>query len=156
MSLDASVLVDLPDSGITVARCGKYRPVYNVLRSYLNEKGKPTNDRVIIGKLDLETGKLIPNHNYYQYYKPLQVRDTLGKYEEIQTQGSHDVIKIHALTQYNVSIGSAFLIGRIMSSHGLPQLLNECLGIKRSRMIQTAVLYMVARNNVFENVLDFC
>jgi hypothetical protein len=87
MSLAASVLVELPDSGITVARCGKYRPVYKVHRSYRNEKGKPTNDRVIIGKLDLETGKLIPNNNYYQYYKPLQVRDTLEKYEERQAQG---------------------------------------------------------------------
>ncbi len=32
------------------------------------KKGKPTNERVSIGRLDEETGKLIPNWNYYETY----------------------------------------------------------------------------------------
>ena len=33
--------------------------VYYVTAAYRNEKGKPTNERVSIGRLDEETGKLI-------------------------------------------------------------------------------------------------
>ena len=49
--------------------------MYYVTAAYRNEKGKPTCDRTSIGRLDEETGKLIPNRNYYEIYlkKPMPV-----------------------------------------------------------------------------------
>lgn len=41
--------------------------VQYTIRAYRNEKGKPTSERVSIGKEDPETGMLIPNRNYYEY-----------------------------------------------------------------------------------------
>lgn len=89
MALDQTVQVDLPKHGIAYKKISGKTYVYYVTAAYRNEKGKPTNDRVSIGRLDEETGKLIPNWNYYETYlkKPMPV--TAG----IQDFGVWDVFE---------------------------------------------------------------
>ena len=60
--------VDLPEKGIVMATTRGKTYVYYTVRAYRNAKGKPTSQRVSIGKYDAETGKLIPNRKYYEVY----------------------------------------------------------------------------------------
>lgn len=66
MALDNSVQVALPEHGIAYKKVAGKVYVYYVTASYRNSKGNPTCDRISIGRLDEETGKLIPNRNYYE------------------------------------------------------------------------------------------
>ena len=68
MALDKSVQVELPKHGIALKKISGKTYVYYVTATYRNEKGQPTCDRSSIGRLDEETGKLIPNRNYYEIY----------------------------------------------------------------------------------------
>ena len=52
MALDQTVQVDLPKHGIAYKKISGKTYVYYVTAAYRNEKGKPTNDRVSIGRLD--------------------------------------------------------------------------------------------------------
>ena len=89
MALDGSIQVEIPEHGIAYKKVSGKTYVYYVTASYRNEKGKPTCDRVSIGRLDTETGKLIPNRNYYEIYlgKPKPV------YNGIRDFGVGDVFK---------------------------------------------------------------
>ena len=59
-ALNKDVLVEMPAHCV---RTKKDKAVYvqYTIRAYRNEKGKPTSERVSIGKEDPETGMLIPN-----------------------------------------------------------------------------------------------
>jgi transposase len=139
MTLNPKIQVQVPAHGVVVRRSGNRPTVYKVLRYYRNEKGQPTNERVDIGKLDPTTGKLIPNAKYWEYYGGTQAElEVLPAYESI------------------LSIGCSFLIEHIMNSLGLLETLTECLGRERASQVKTAAIYMAARGNVFEGVLDYC
>jgi hypothetical protein len=129
----------MPRTGAVIRRSGKYNTVFKVLRSYRNHNGTPTSERVAIGKLDPETGMLIPNDKYWEFYAPDESRI------EIKPR--------HVSTR---SVGGAYLFNRIAGQLGLSDLLRESLGERRSALAMTAALYMVARGNVFENVLSYC
>ena len=68
MALNNSVKVKLPEHGIAYKKVSGKTYVYYVTASYRNEKGQPTCDRSAIGRLDEESGMLIPNRNYYEIY----------------------------------------------------------------------------------------
>ncbi len=68
MALNRENLVDLPERGIAYKKVSGKTYVYYVTATYRNAKGQPTCDRSSIGRLDEETGKLIPNRNYYEIY----------------------------------------------------------------------------------------
>ena len=89
MPLAASERVELP-KGIVRARKGENIYIQYIVRAYRNEKGKPTNDRVCIGKLDQETGKLIPNARYYELFEK---RQPVGMPEYVRRCGSYAVLK---------------------------------------------------------------
>ena len=69
MALNQKHQVPLPDRGIVKYKNKNTTYVYHITRIYRNEKGNPTNDRVSIGKIDGETGMLIPNRTYYEIYE---------------------------------------------------------------------------------------
>ena len=73
MALNRDVRVEMPAHCVmTPKKNGVY--VQYTLRAYRNEKGRPTSERVSIGKLDEESGQLIPNKKYYEIFgKNLQV-----------------------------------------------------------------------------------
>ena len=52
MALKSAIKVDMPEKGIYKRKIGNAVYVYYTVRAYRNEHGKPTDDRVSIGKLD--------------------------------------------------------------------------------------------------------
>ena len=68
MHLNEFVKVPLPEHKIAYKTVSGKRYVYYTVACYRNEQGKPTSDRVSIGRLDEKTGLLIPNRNYYEVY----------------------------------------------------------------------------------------
>jgi hypothetical protein len=135
MTLNSKVLVDLPEKGIIVRRNGKYKAVYKVLRAFRNDKGQPTNERVMIGKLDEQTGKLIPNEKYYQIF------------------GAADFTPAPGAVR---SIGVSFLVDAITRRLGVRSALVEALGAERAELALTAAQYILSRGNVFEGALEYC
>jgi hypothetical protein len=137
MSLNSKIMVKMPAVGIITRKSGSYNYVYKVLRTYRNEKGQPTNDRVCIGKLDIDSGMLIPNNKYYEYYQEAHI-EILPAYDSIR------------------SIGAAFFFRHIFNKLGLTEILEDVIGKKRADIAFTACLYMLCRGNVMEHILDFC
>jgi hypothetical protein len=64
LPLCSKLKVELPKSGVFSRRSGIYPTVFKVIRTYLNAKGQSASERVAIGKLDQDTGMLIPNDRY--------------------------------------------------------------------------------------------
>lgn len=137
MPLNSKIKVPLPESGVIVRANGN-RYVYKVLKCFRNNKGQPTNTRKTIGRLDTESGMLIPNNTYYEFY---------GDAASIEVLPFHDSVK---------SIGSTFLIRHILSVIGVTGILENILGLRRAMAAVTAAIYMTCRWNVFERVLDWC
>lgn len=79
MTLKSNQLVDVPEHTVFSQKDGK-KYVYLITKSFRNNKGQPDNKRISIGKLDVATGKLIPNMNYYEYFgkeKPEKLPNTI-------------------------------------------------------------------------------
>ena len=136
MSLCAKVKVELPAEGVTVRRSGRYRTVYKVTKSFRNDKGQPTSERVSIGRLDEESGMLVPNDNYWEHYAGTGI-ELLPAYDSMR------------------SVGATFLLGKVLAGLGIKGILEGCLGQERAGLAMTAAAYMASRGNVFEHVLDF-
>ena len=64
------LLVDIPEKGTykIKSKSGTKEYVYLTTRAYRNSNGRPTSDSVMIGIVDEETGKLIPNQNFFKKY----------------------------------------------------------------------------------------
>jgi transposase len=137
MSLNSKIKVPLPAAGVTTRAGGAYQYVYKVIKSYRNAKGQPTNDRVAIGKLDPESGMLIPNNRYYEYYGGAGI-GLLPSYDSVR------------------AIGATFFIRGILEDIGVADILENVLGAERAQAALTVCIYMACRGNVMEHVLDFC
>jgi hypothetical protein len=71
MAVYIKSLVDIPnDEGVHVKIAGakgeKY--VYKHIEYFRDSKGKPRNKSKSIGKFDADTGKMLPNNNYFNLY----------------------------------------------------------------------------------------
>ena len=132
MALDKTVQVDLPERGIAYKKVSGKTYVYYVTAAYRNEKGQPTCDRISIGRLDEETGKLIPNRNYYEVYlkKPMPVNTG------IQDYGVADVFE-----KVSKKLGVTKLVGKYF-----PENANEML---------TAAQYILSEGNVMCYLDDY-
>ena len=80
MALDSSGKVAVPKHVITYKKVSGKTYVYYVTTTYRNDKGTPTCERSSIGKLDEETGMLIPNRNYYEIYLKTSFPSATGGY----------------------------------------------------------------------------
>lgn len=87
MALKRDRLVPLPKRGIIKYKRKDTTYVYHITRVYRNDKGQPTNDRVSIGKIDEETGMLIPNRNYYEFYASSGNQSHQTEIESIKSYG---------------------------------------------------------------------
>lgn len=139
MALNSKVQVEMPKKGVIVRNSGKHRYVYHVTRTYRNELGQPTNDRVSIGRLDETTGMLIPNDAYYDHYATAAAR--------VEMLPTCDSVK---------SIGAFFLFERIFSSLSVDSMLESGLGAGRARDVELVAIYMACRGNVMDHALDWC
>lgn len=137
MATYAHVRVPLPEGGILKARQRGAVRVYKVLRAYRNAKGQPTNDRRLIGRLDEETGTLIPNDAYYELYA------AEGAFEELPAE--------EAVT----APAAAFLVARTLTDLGAAAMLERALGGRDARLAGSAAAYMATRGNVMEGAGDW-
>jgi len=136
MTLNTKVKVPLPDKGVIVRSGGK-RYVYKVLETFRNDKNQPTNKNRLIGRLDPESGMLIPNNAYYEFY---------GFTASIEMVPEQITVK---------SAGAAFLLSHILTSLGVSAILDKVLGQSRAMAVITSAIYMACRGNVFERVLNW-
>jgi len=130
--------VPLPESKIIVRRSGKYHYVYKVLETFRNDKGQPTNTRKLIGRLDSEGKRLVPNDSYYELYGFDTSTEFVPEFENV------------------ISIGAPFVVAHILLRLGATLILEKVLSIQRTRAVVTAATYMVCEGNVFEHVSDWC
>jgi hypothetical protein len=115
MALSAKVKVPLPEKGITTRRSGAYHYVYKVIRSYRNDKGQPTSERISIGKLDEKSGMLLPNDSYWMHYKQGAV-ELLPSFDSVR------------------SVGATFLMTRIFRSLQVEHILESVFGTERAAL----------------------
>lgn len=133
MALNNDVLVEMPAHCV---RTKKNNAVYvqYTIRAYRNEKGKPTSERVSIGKEDPKTGMLIPNRNYYEYVE---------KRKQIE------------LPAFIRSCGTYAAFSGISEILGLRKLLEDHFGQERAKEILTVSHYMMLRGNVMYYLPDW-
>jgi len=60
--------VEVPEKNRRLKSTGSSTYVYHLSKSFRNEKGQPTNIQTCIGSIDKESGKLVPNDNYFGIY----------------------------------------------------------------------------------------
>ena len=132
MALDRNVQVELPKHGIAYKKVSEKTYVYYVTAAYRNDKGKPTCDRTSIGRLDEETGKLIPNRNYYEIYlkKPMPVNTG------IQDCGVADVAQ------------------KVSRKLGVTKLIQKYFPENEREML-TAAQYMLSEGNVMSYIDEY-
>jgi len=149
MALDSTVKVALPERGIAYKTVSGKTYVYYVTATYRNEKGQPTCERSSIGRLDEESGLLIPNRNYYEIYLKTSVPTTTGishcgvhhAFEEIAKKlGVARLLKLYfpenykemlTIAQYMLSEGNVmYYLEDYTQEHQTA--LNECVGSAKS------------------------
>jgi len=136
MSLNASCKVPLPEHGIIKYKSKNATYVYHITRNYRNEKGQPTNDRISIGRIDEESGKLIPNRNYYEFHA---ASDTPSAQSEISS------IK---------SCGITYVIDGLLKELGLAEIMRLKFPKQADQIIALAE-YMLCEGNVMSYYEDW-
>ena len=132
MALDMAVRVDVPEHSVMVKNGDKTYVQYTV-RAYRNSKGKPTSERVSIGKLDTDSGKLIPNRRYYELFR-----------DKEQAIGFHKVQKA----------GTYAAFSGVAKQLGLTKLVQKHFG-ERANDILTVAHYMLCEGNVMYYLSDW-
>ncbi|PHS30330.1 MAG: hypothetical protein COA82_11605 [Alkaliphilus sp.] len=137
MLLNKNLRVALPKKGIAFKKTKKDGPkyVYFTTSSYRDKNGKPTNKRTAIGKLDEESGMLIPNNNYYNFFP-----DT----------------NINFLPKSILDFGPTYLTNSILDRLNISDFLTDAFGIKLARSIKLIAYYMCIDSSVMFYLDDFC
>jgi hypothetical protein len=130
--------VEVPKSGVIRCKTGAMR-VFKVLRSYRNEKGQPTCDKVLIGRLDPNNPtRMFPNGNYYDYYETPELSLT-------PPTGAPSGVK---------SIGASYLVSRVLRDLGVDSVLREVFS-DRADWINAIAQFMTCRGNAIERIADW-
>lgn len=132
MALNEKIKVKMPEHCVKVPRNGTTYIQYTV-RAYRNKKGKPTSERVAIGKLDEESGMLIPNRNYYEIFEKKD---------------------IYAVPEFVRSNGVYMLFSGICKNLGIEKLLKQ-LFAEDWEQILTVAQYMLSEGNVMYYLPDW-
>ena len=129
-------MVDLPSKGVVKQKGASATYIYHILRSYRDEKGRPTNDRVCIGKLDIETGKLIPNQTYFSLY------DT----PEIKKDNNISTIQTKGVTEF---------VDTAIEKSSLSKILKKVFPTNYKKILLIAT-YMLSQGNVMQYIDSWC
>jgi hypothetical protein len=109
--------------------------IYETLRAYRNDKGKPTSDEAAIGKLASDGIRLIPNARYFELHprqNPPPPRASSA-----------------------VSFGAAAAMMRLADDIGVLKLLAKSLPALDG-LVALAAVYMVLEGNVMYHIEDHC
>jgi len=135
MSNPYQTLVSIPvGDGVHVkvagAKSEKY--VYKYTKYFRNADGKPRNKAVSIGKLDTQSGKMIPNRNYYEYFniEPEMADTSVWDY------------------------GFAYLIRKCAEDMGLLKCLTESFGAKAIDIL-VAAAYIMREGGAMDGIDDW-
>jgi hypothetical protein len=140
----------MPERGIIRRQTG--RPdVYKVTET-LRKNGKPDNKRKCIGQFDVESGMLIPNNAYYEFYgQPAETIVTPPNRKTTQYEVS-PLSYEHSIT----APGATWLITWILHDLGVADILDCAFGTSIAEQITLVAAYMVSRGNVMEYTGDWC
>ena len=136
--LDGKKMVELPAKGVQVYAKGKYRYAYKVTRAYRNAKGRPTCDRRSIGRVDDESGMLIPNLAYYEFYG-----------EPAGGSGPGGESRV-------LDAGVSCTVDKVLGGLGIKRMLDDAFGARRASLLLTVVAYMLCEGNTMSYLDDFC
>jgi hypothetical protein len=151
--------VPVPTSRKSIKRSPKgVRYVYHILRSYRNENGKPRYDSVIIGKIDDETGLMIPNSKYTQYY-PCRENLSDESSSELSSENlENDTNAIESenyITSFSsLNYGATFALAHISDEIGLKKILSDVFP-KRWEELLTIAFYIACESNVIYYIDEF-
>lgn len=132
MALNSNIKVEMPPHCVKVPKNGTTYIQYT-LRAYRDAKGRPTSSRIAIGKLDAETGMLIPNRNYYEVFQ----KEMPPKMPEIVR-----------------SVGTYAAFRGVARKLGLEACVRDVFGEKADEML-TVAHYMLCQGNVMYYLPDF-
>lgn len=128
-------LIDIPtDKGVHIKSAGKKgeKYVYRYTQHFRNADGNPRSKAKTIGKVDVETGKMCPNANYYEMFKV-----------------SPDAPDI-ALWEY----GYTYLVQKCCRDMGLWNCLYNAFGNQTAEIVATAA-YMIRKGNAMDGIDDW-
>jgi hypothetical protein len=131
----SKTLVDIPkDKGVHTKIAGSKgeQYVYQYTSYFRNSAGQPRNKAKLIGKVDLESGKMIPNANYYDMF------NVSPKTPDISVWG----------------YGYTFLIKKSCEDMGLLACLKDTFGTQTDEIIAIAA-YMIREGNAMDGIDDF-
>ena len=131
----SKMLVDIPkDKGVHTKIAGskgeKY--VYKYTRYFRNSDGQPRNMAKLIGKVDLESGKMIPNANYYDMFNVSPETPDLNVW----------------------GYGYTFLIQKSCEDMGLMACLKDTFGTQTEEIVAVAA-FMIREGNAIDGIDDF-
>lgn len=137
--LNDTYKVPMPTDKIVIRKQKDIEYVYYRTRAYRNAKGQPTNDTVLIGKKDTDTGMLIPNKRYYEIYSIKPVEAPAEK----------------MMPKTVLDFGNNFLLDYILKKYDI---LNTLQYAFPEEYLEIAALakYMVCEGNVFYYCEDWC
>lgn len=137
MALNPNNKVPLPERGIIKVKNKGTTYIYHITRNYRNFKGQPTNDRISIGKLDEESGMLLPNRNYFEIYSPADIKIPYSEIKSIK------------------SCGVTFVVDGLLKELGLIDVMRKKFPRHADQIIALAE-YMLCEGNVMSYYEDWC
>ncbi|MCX7747327.1 MAG: transposase [Clostridia bacterium] len=143
--LNDNIKVPMPTERIVIRKLKDIYYVYYRTRAYRNAKGQPTNDTVLIGKKDLESGMLIPNKKYYEIYdiKPM---DTIESNEKAENELIPETI---------LDYGNNYLLDHLLEKYDVNSTLKYAFP-DLYKEIATLAKYMLCEGNVYYYCEDWC
>jgi len=128
--------VPMPASGVSISNIGKYQYVYHIGKGYRNAKGKPTSDKLSIGRVEEVTGMLIPNENYFAIYGTAPVPPP---------------IEVDSI----INFGDHFFLDHIAKEIGLTQVLRNIFGEMGDEILLLAI-YMSLTGQAMYRCESWC
>ena len=129
-------LVDIPcDEGVHVKMAGakgeKY--VYKHIKYFRNTEGKPRNKSKAIGKLDVDSGKMFPNSNYFELY--------------------HVDISLPDVSVWDY--GYSYAVLKVCRDVGMFECLVRAFGEQRAMDIVVMAAYIIREGNAMDGIDDW-
>lgn len=137
--LNNNIKIPMPTEKIVLRKQKDISYVYYRTRAYRNAKGQPTNDTVLIGKKDPESGMLIPNRKYYEIY---------GIEPE---EKSDQEITPNAILDY----GNNYLLDYLLEKYDVNSTLKYAFP-DIHKEIAALAKYMLCEGNVYYYCEDWC
>jgi len=136
VALYKRTLVDIPDDeGIHVKSAGvkneKY--VYKYVKYFRNDDGKPRNKAKSIGKYDADSGKMLPNDNYFELYNIDQLLPDVTVWD----------------------YGYSYIVLKACRDMGLFKCLAEAFGENRTMDIIVMAAYIIREGNAMDGIDDW-